>query len=239
MITPYQDYKSMRDMLKYSIDITSRDWDTISNGMLDVVANRDLTTSGVDWKELLQNVLHKSITDSPLTAPVTPSFNPPLQDYPVYTNSESAYKKDFGMNFFVKKGIPIRVLSLQMSSDPKAKIQIEEDSIFDSKTNKDNALSLESAVYMYPETKYGHFRAVLDNSLSEFGSLFLSSFTDGINHKLKNIWKVISVPFMLNHIIKRGEIAFVKTKLETNQTTKHFMFVNCANVEIVLDVPSY
>ena len=95
--------------------------------------------------------------------------------------------------------------------------------------------ALESALYMYPETNYGHFRAVLDNSLSEFGSLFLSSFTAGINHKLKNIWKVISVPFMLNHIIKRGEIAFVKSE----PTTKHFMFVNCANVEIVLDVPSY
>jgi hypothetical protein len=140
------------------------------------------------------------------------------------------------MNFFVKKGIPIRVLSLQMSSDPKAKIQIEEDSIFDSKTNKDNDFLLNEALYMSPETKYGHFRAVVDNSLSEFGSLFLSSFTDGINHKLKNIWKSsLSVPFMLNHIIKRGEIAFVKSE----PTTKHFMFVNCANVEIVLDVLSY
>lgn len=235
MITSYQDYKTMRDMLKYSIDNTSRDWDTISNGMLDVVANTDLTTSGVDWKELLQNVLHKNMQDNQWTAPVTPPFNPPLQDYPVYTNSESAYKKDFGMNFFVKKGIPIRVLSLQMSSDPKAKIQIEEDSIFDSKTNKDNLLHFTDALYMYPETKYGHFRAVLDKNYSEFGTLFLSSFTAGINHKLKNIWKVISVPFMLNHIIKRGEIAFVKSE----STTKHFMFVNCANVEIVLDVPSY
>lgn len=228
----------MRDMLKHSIDNTSRDWDTISNGMLDVVANHDLTTSGVDWKELMQNVLHKSITDSQKTVygPSLPPIHPPLQDYPVYTNSESPYKKDFGMNFFVKKGIPIRVLSLQMSSDPKAKIQIEEDSIFDSKTNKDNDFLLNEALYMSPETKYGHFRAVLDKNYSEFGTLFLSSFTAGINHNLRNIWKSsLSVPFMLNHIIKRGEIAFVKSE----PTTKHFMFVNCANVEIVLDVPSY
>jgi hypothetical protein len=67
MITPYQDYKTMRDMLKYSIDNTSRDWDTISNGMLDVVANTDLTTGGVDWKELLQNVLHKNMQDNQWT----------------------------------------------------------------------------------------------------------------------------------------------------------------------------
>ena len=233
MITPYADYKVMRDMLKYSIDDKSQNWDTISNGMLDMVANHDLTAGGVDWKELMENILHKSILDKQSSA--YPQTITPTNDYPIYTNSESSYKKDFEMKFLVKKGVPIRVLSLQMSSDPKEEIKIEEDSIFDSKTNKDNLLHLTDALYMSPDTKYGHFRAVLDNSHSKIGSLFLSSFVAGINHKLKNIWKIISVPFMLNYIIKRGEIAFVRTYL----TTKHFMFVNCANVEIVLDVPAY
>jgi len=236
MITPYADHKVMRDMLKYSIDDKSQNWDTISNGMLDVVANHDLTAGDVDWKELMENTLYKNITNNAWITSITPPFDPPLQDYPIYTNSESSYKKDFEMKFLVKKGIPIRVLSLQMSSDPKEEIKIEEDSIFDSKTNKDNLLHLTDALYMSPDTKYGHFRAVLDNSHSEIGSLFLSSFVAGINHKLKNIWKSsLSVPFMLNYIIKRGEIVFVRTYL----TTKHFMFVNCANVEIVLDVPAY
>jgi len=232
MITPYADYKVMRDLLKYSMDDTSGNWNTTANGLLDVVANNDLTTGGADWKGLMQNMIDKSITDN--QSSFGPIY-PPLKDYPAYTNAESSYKKEFEMKFFVKKGVPIRVLSLQMSSDPKEEIKIEEDSIFDSTTNKDNLLFLVDALYMTPDTKYGHFRAVLDKGYSEFGSLFLSSLADGIDHKLKSIWKVISVPFMLNHIIKRGEIVFVRTNL----TTRHFMFVNCANVEIVLDVPAY
>ena len=233
MITPYADHKVMRDMLKYSIDDKSQNWDTISNGMLDVVANHDLTAGDVDWKELMQNALYKNILDSQSSA--YPQTITPTNDYPIYTNSEPSYKKDFEMKFLVKKGVPIRVLSLQMSSDPKEELKIEEDSIFDSKTNKDNLFHLTDALYMTPDTKYGHFRAVLDKGYSEFGSLFLSSLAPGIDHKLKSIWKVVNVPFMLNHIIKRGEIVFVRTNL----TTRHFMFVNCANVEIVLDVPAY